>query len=147
MSGLCEIDLHRDTPVEILHSVLLGPIAALTMLALKAIPESEHQFCIARINGLNKDGIFIGKSGSGYVNYVGSLHARDFKALMQIGLIVMRNLLINAGVFGFADQLGKCTKLWMALAKFGNMLYVRRIPGSVDEYCTSASSILPPAQC
>jgi hypothetical protein len=88
------LDPHQDTPVEILHVVLLGFIKYFWRDLIKnQINDEQKQNLIIRLNSLNVSGLGISKlAGETLVNYAGSLTGRDFRAIAQVAPFVIYDL-------------------------------------------------------
>jgi hypothetical protein len=121
--GLQELDVFVDTPVEILHTVLLGPFSDLIGSVNKALSPKQQAECQTALRSLFVDGLDFKVEPNAYVNHSKSLHGRDFKALMQIGYFAYHS---------YID--GPTRDLWKSLSKLCVIVYVREIK-NVDDYC------------
>ncbi|KAJ7607345.1 hypothetical protein FB45DRAFT_764359 [Roridomyces roridus] len=79
------LDPHQDTPVEILHVILLGFVKYFWRDAIARIEKSDKKILIARLSSCNVSGLGISPlAGHTLVNYAGSLTGRDFRAIVQV---------------------------------------------------------------
>ena len=80
LSGL---DVHKDTPVETLHTVLLGVIKYTWKSTMDALKTSHNmQMFETRLTSLNEEGLHIQRIRAEYiVGYRGALIGRQFKEL------------------------------------------------------------------
>ena len=89
-----EIDAHQDTPVEVLHTVLLGFTKYFWRDAIARLSAANKALLILRISSLNTTGLgFPRLSGKTYVQFAGSLVGRDFRVIVQIAPFVLYDLL------------------------------------------------------
>ncbi|KAJ3926330.1 MAG: hypothetical protein NXY57DRAFT_979096 [Lentinula lateritia] len=99
------LDPHQDTPVEILHVILLGVVKYYWRDAV-ARTKKDHDLLIGWLSSFNTWGLGISPLlGKTLVNYAGSLTGRDFRAIAQAAPFVLHGLLTD-------DQL----KVWKALS-------------------------------
>ncbi|KAJ3884694.1 hypothetical protein GG344DRAFT_91457 [Lentinula edodes] len=75
------LDPHQDTPVEILHVILLGVVKYYWRDAVARIPKKDQDILV----GMG----FSPLAGKTLVNYAGSLTGRDFRALVQAAPFVL----------------------------------------------------------
>ncbi|KAF7357585.1 hypothetical protein MSAN_01354900 [Mycena sanguinolenta] len=104
------LDPHQDTPVEILHVVLLGFVKYfwrdLIQLQLKN-KDDKKELLITRLNSLDVSGLGISPlAGRTLVKYSGSLTGRDFRAIAQVAPFVIYDLVSC-----------ECFETWQALSK------------------------------
>lgn len=97
-SGLCMphtgVDIHQDTPTEILHTILLGVVkyfwGQTVFLLDKNKKFSEFQ---ARLNSVTQDGLNIPKINADYMcKYRGGLIGKHFKTISQIMAFAVHDL-------------------------------------------------------
>ncbi|KAL7746083.1 hypothetical protein RI367_008606 [Sorochytrium milnesiophthora] len=81
--ALRSFDAHVDTPVEVLHTVLLGPVKYVLQTLVKSITIEQKSTLRRRFNVLNADGFLRNISGRALV-YHGFLVGRDFKDFVQV---------------------------------------------------------------
>lgn len=133
VSGL---DAHADTPVKILHVVLLGFIKYFwrdvirNQLGDKAANKAK---LIARLNSLDVSGLNISPvAGRTLVNYSGSLVGLDFCVIAQVAPFVLYDLVDPA-----------CYDAWVALSKLVPLIWQAEI-GNIEAYTVSRQ---PPFHC
>ena len=93
-SCLLGLDPHQDTPVEILHVILLGFVKYLWRDAIGRLKSREKAVLETRLNGTNVQGL--GGSplaGHTLVTYAGSLTGRDFRMIVQVAPFVLIDLI------------------------------------------------------
>jgi hypothetical protein len=91
-----EIDPHQDTPVEILHVVLLGFVKYFWRDAVDRLSDEQKAILRVRLTCLDLSGLDPSISslrGSTLVQYAGSLVGRDFKILEQVAIFALYDLL------------------------------------------------------
>jgi hypothetical protein len=109
---LLGLDPHTDTPVEILHVILLGFVKyfwrdVVQNQIKKGSPNRE--ILITRLSSLDVSGLGSGLlsrlAGQTLVQYAGSLTGRDFRAIAQVAPFVLYDLVSQP-----------CYKTWVALS-------------------------------
>jgi len=101
ISYLCQgLDPHQDTPVEILHVVLLGFVKYFWRdLIQNQINDDQKRLLSVRLNSIDVNGLGISRlAGETLVNYAGSLTGRDFRAIAQVAPFVIYDM-VPADVF------------------------------------------------
>ncbi|KAF8180356.1 hypothetical protein BJ912DRAFT_1023704 [Pholiota molesta] len=108
------LDPHQDTPVEVLHVVLLGFIKYFWRdLITNQITDVQKPLLIQRLNSYDVNGLGISQiGGDTLVNYSGSLTGRDFRTISQVAPFVIYDL-VPVGVF----------EAWLSLAKLVPLIY------------------------
>ncbi|KAF9072180.1 hypothetical protein BDP27DRAFT_1217935 [Rhodocollybia butyracea] len=105
------LDPHSDTPVEILHVILLGFVKYLWRDVIenqiKKNPERQKELII-RLSSLDVEGLGLGSklAGSTIVNHYGSLTGSDFRKIAQVAPFILK---------GFVAE--DCFSTWVALSK------------------------------
>ncbi|RDB27987.1 hypothetical protein Hypma_002121 [Hypsizygus marmoreus] len=104
------LDPHHDTPVEILHVILLGFVKYLwrdvVQNQLKK-KQDKKDLLETRLSSLNVSGLGISPlAGHTLVQYSGSLTGRDFRAIAQVAPFVIYDLVSP-----------ECLATWVALSK------------------------------
>ena len=91
------LDPHADTPVEILHTVLLGFVKYFWHDVVHnqlATNPPKKELLKTRLNSLDVSGLQVGQqlSGRTLVQYAGSLTGRDFRIIAQVAPYVLYDL-------------------------------------------------------
>lgn len=90
---IADFDPHCDTPVEILHVILLGFVKYFWRDAIARLKEPEKKVLIARLSSFDVSGLgFPPLSGATLVTYARSLVGRDFRAVVQAAPFVLHGL-------------------------------------------------------
>lgn len=124
---LPDFDIHRNSPVEILHTVLLGVIKYAWGLSCAEMSVSA---CLnvfeARLRSLNVKGLNIDPVRAWYlVQYRGSLIGRNFKTIVQTIAFVLYGLVSD-------DMI----KLWVAAGHMVSLIWYPEIQ-NITIYCVS----------
>ncbi|KAI0723525.1 hypothetical protein C8Q76DRAFT_614464 [Earliella scabrosa] len=125
------LDAHQDTPVEVLHVVLLGFVKYLwrdlvqTKLKNK---DTQKKLLATRLSSVDVTGLGISPLvGHTLVQYAGSLTGRDFRAIAQVAPFVIYDMVSP-----------ECFETWLALSKLVPLIWQPVIHG-VDEYLNTLS--------
>ncbi|KAJ7502333.1 hypothetical protein B0H11DRAFT_1712900, partial [Mycena galericulata] len=115
------LDPHQDTPVEILHVILLGFVKYLwrdlIQVQLKT-KDDKKQLLATRLSSLDVSGLGISPlAGKTLVQYSGSLTGRDFRAIAQVAPFVVYDLVSK-----------ECFETWQALSKLIPLIWQPEIP-------------------
>ncbi|KAJ6543258.1 hypothetical protein DFH09DRAFT_1249389 [Mycena vulgaris] len=110
------LDPHQDTPVEILHVILLGFIKDLwrdlIQVQLKT-KDDKKELLITRLSSLDVSGLGISPlAGRTLVQYSGSLTGRDFRSIAQVAPFVVYDLVSP-----------ECFETWQALSKLVPLIW------------------------
>eukprot|EP00731_Ephydatia_muelleri_P012741 Em0007g51a len=117
------IDLHRCTPVEVLHTLLLGPYKYLFRDSMGRLTTVQRKEIQARISSFSFSG-FDMKLSRNIAKYFKSFVGRDFKILAQLALFVLPPYLTPGE-----------TEVWFALSKVFKFVYCDTfLPEMVDVY-------------
>ncbi|KAJ7603168.1 hypothetical protein DFH06DRAFT_941468, partial [Mycena polygramma] len=107
------LDPHQDTPVEILHVILLGFVKYLwrdvinQLKGTGAVKEAKRELLTTRLSSIDVSGLGISPlAGKTLVQYSGSLTGRDFRAIAQVAPFVLYDLVSK-----------DCLETWQALSK------------------------------
>lgn len=121
------LDPHKDTPVEILHVVLLGFVKYFWRdLVQNQVNDEQKQTLVARLNSLNVHGLGIPKlGGATLVTYAGSLTGRDFRAIAQVAPFVIYDMVP-----------GQVYDAWVALSTLVPLIW-QPVIDNVDKFCVS----------
>lgn len=121
------LDPHRDTPVEILHVVLLGFVKYLwrDLVQNQLNNKDEKKNLLAtRLSSFDVSGLGISPlAGQTLVQYSGSLTGRDFRALAQAAPFVAYDLVSK-----------DCLDTWVTLSKLIPLIWQPEIE-DVDAHC------------
>ncbi|KIJ40620.1 hypothetical protein M422DRAFT_256592 [Sphaerobolus stellatus SS14] len=102
-----DLDPHADTPVEILHVILLGFVKYFWCDAVSRCKDKDKAVLMARLASASVEGLGIPPlAGKTLVTYAGSLTGRDFRALAQIAPFCLHDLVPEA-----------CVETWLALSR------------------------------
>ena len=119
---------HSDTPVEILHGILLGVVKYFWRASI--IELSQHQQAILKmqLSSLDISGIdpSVGAlNGDTLVQHAGSLVGRDFRIIAQVAIFVLYDLLPS-----------KMLNAWAALGALMPLVWMPKISNK-QEYFVS----------
>ncbi|EIW60460.1 uncharacterized protein TRAVEDRAFT_120336, partial [Trametes versicolor FP-101664 SS1] len=104
-----DFDPHTDTPVEILHVILLGFVKYLWRDTVSRLKDPAKQTLVARLSSFDVSGLGLAPLlGTTLVTYAKSLVGRDFRAVAQVAPFVLHDLP------GIPDEL---QRVWVALAQ------------------------------
>ncbi|KAJ7640099.1 hypothetical protein DFH06DRAFT_1271580 [Mycena polygramma] len=130
-----DFDANSDTPVEILHVVLLGVVKywwrdAVSRQNSKGKEELKARLSSVDVAGLNTPPI----RGNTYVQYAGSLVGRDFRVILQVALVVLHGLIPQTHYDG-----------WVALCKLAPLMFqpaIEDVPTYLNELADAVSDFL-----
>ncbi|KAI0670253.1 hypothetical protein C8Q78DRAFT_975449 [Trametes maxima] len=110
------LDAHQDTPVEILHVVLLGFVKYfwrdLVQGQLKN-KDKEKELLITRLSSLDVSGLGLSPlAGRTLVQYAGSLTGRDFRAISQVAPFVIYDMVSP-----------ECYEAWASLSRLVPLIW------------------------
>ncbi|KAI0628275.1 hypothetical protein C8Q77DRAFT_1068295 [Trametes polyzona] len=115
-----ELDAHQDTPVEVLHVVLLGFVKYFWRDLVQGQLKNKataKELLITRLSSLDVSGLGISPlSGKTLVQYAGSLTGRDFRAIAQVAPFVIHDMVSQ-----------DCYDAWVALSRLVPLIYQPRI--------------------
>ncbi|VDC01359.1 unnamed protein product [Peniophora sp. CBMAI 1063] len=102
-----DLDPHKDTPVEILHVVLLGYVKYFWRDIISRLNADEKILLATRLSSFDVSGLGLSPLvGTTLVQYAGSLTGRDFRALAQAAPFVLYDLTSD-----------ECYDAWVALCR------------------------------
>ena len=127
------VDPHADTPVEILHTVLLGFVKYFGCDVVHNQLRSnvpKRELLKMRLNSLNVSGLQIEQqlSGRTLVQYAGSLTGWDFHIIAQIAPYALYDLVPRV-----------CFDMWVSLCNLVPLLWQPMI-ANIDEFTVSHSN-------
>ncbi|KAI0639400.1 hypothetical protein C8Q77DRAFT_1223885, partial [Trametes polyzona] len=140
-----DFDPHTDTPVEILHVVLLGFIKYFWRDTISRLKEPAKATLIARLSSFDVAGLGIAPLlGATLVNYAKSLVGRDFRAIAQAAPFVLHNL------DGIPDELHR---VWVALGYLVPLIWqpeiddlpihTKRLEDAINHFLNSTCNLTP----
>ena len=116
-------DVHQDTPVETLHTYLLGVVKYIWEQTIFNLKDHELKIVIARLNSFQEAGLNIPKINAEYmIRYYRSLLGKHFKALVQVMVFVVHDLVSET-----------LLKAWERLGDIGILLWQTSI-SNIDTY-------------
>ncbi|KAJ6477086.1 hypothetical protein C8R47DRAFT_985022, partial [Mycena vitilis] len=126
---LDDFDPNTDSPVEILHVVLLGFVKYFWRDAVSRQKPEGKEILKARINSFDTSGLGLAKArGNTLVQYAGSLTGRDFRLIVQMAPAVLYGLIPD-----------KAYEAWLALCRLAPLIFQPEIT-DLTSYLVSTSS-------
>ncbi|KAL1711382.1 hypothetical protein EV715DRAFT_215384, partial [Schizophyllum commune] len=122
---LKELDGHADTPVEILHVILLGIVKYFWRdIIVHRLSNAKKEILKARLESFDVRGLGLSPlSGDALVDHAGSLVSGDFRAIVQVAPFVLHDLGIDEDIL----------RVWMALGRVVPLVWQPEID-HMDEY-------------
>ncbi|THH28853.1 hypothetical protein EUX98_g5331 [Antrodiella citrinella] len=130
------LDPHTDTPVEVLHVVLLGFVKYFWRDAIQIQLKNNDtlkELLITRLNSLNTSGLpGLAKTLAGrtLVQYSGSLTGRDFRIIAQVAPFVLYDLVSP-----------KCYDAWLSLSALVPLIWQPEIRDIDAHLCKLSTAI------
>ncbi|KAI0043569.1 hypothetical protein FA95DRAFT_1460450, partial [Auriscalpium vulgare] len=125
------LDPHTDTPVEILHVVLLGFVKYFWRDAIARVNDDQKAVLITRLNSFDVSGLGMAPlAGQTLVQYAGSLTGRDFRAISQAAPFVLYDLVPQ-----------ECFETWLALCKLIPLIWQPHIT-DLDAHITNMQAAI-----
>ncbi|KAI5990253.1 hypothetical protein EDD15DRAFT_2453804 [Pisolithus albus] len=125
------LDPHQDTPVEVLHVILLGFIKYFWRDAISRMNDAQKDELQVRLSSLNVSGLGIPPlAGQTLVQYAGSLTGRDFRAISQAAPFVLHDLVPP-----------ECFEAFLALSSLVPLVWQPCI-ANVDEHLTTLQAAI-----
>ncbi|KAH8107680.1 hypothetical protein BXZ70DRAFT_884608 [Cristinia sonorae] len=126
------INVHRDTPVEILHTVLLGTDKYAWLRTHFNWTKEQESLFAQRLHATSVDGLSLNPIRGKYLmQYKNALVGKHFKALQQISVFHIHGLL--------EDRL--LLDLWKATGELGALLWYHEI-NDVEQYLSDLEVLL-----
>lgn len=125
------VDIHLDTPTEILHTILLGVVKYFWGQTIWIIKEA-HRLDIfqARLSSLNTEGLNIPNISAEYMcKYSGGLIGKHFKTIAQVMVHVVWDLVPQ-----------EVLQAWQTIGTLVVLLWHTEID-DINDYCVSARTI------
>ncbi|KAJ7252875.1 hypothetical protein C8J57DRAFT_1660976 [Mycena rebaudengoi] len=134
-----DFDPNSDSPVEILHVVLLGFVKYFWRDAVSRQDKDGKEILKARINSFDTSALGLAKArGNTFVQYAGSLTGRDFRLILQLAPAVLYGLIPD-----------KAYEAWLALCRLAPMVfqpeitdlssYLDRLQRAVDDFLAATA--------
>ncbi|KAI0375816.1 hypothetical protein BV20DRAFT_18264 [Pilatotrama ljubarskyi] len=138
-------DPHADTPVEILHVILLGFVKYLWRDTVSRLKEPQRNLLVTRLSSFDVSGLGVPPlAGSTLVTYARSLVGRDFRAIAQAAPFVLH------GLPGIPDEL---QHVWVALSRLIPLVwqpeikdisaYMNSLTGAIDHFLNATCALTP----
>ncbi|KAG1773421.1 hypothetical protein EDD22DRAFT_998993 [Suillus occidentalis] len=127
------IDPHTNTPVEILHTVLLGFVKYFWRDVVSVRIGKDKLKCElleTRLSSVDVSGLGLHLNGHTLVQYAGSLVGRDFRAIAQVAPFVLHDLVPK-----------ECYDTWIALSNLIPLIWQPEIENSTEHLCNLTTSI------
>ncbi|KAH7879373.1 hypothetical protein F5879DRAFT_771436, partial [Lentinula edodes] len=100
------LDPHRDTPVEILHVILLGYLKYFWRDAISRLSEPKKEILVNHLCSIDVSSMGLSQlAGETLVKYARSLTGRDFRAIAQVAPFVLYDLVPK-----------ECYDAWLSLS-------------------------------
>ncbi|KAJ7702836.1 hypothetical protein B0H17DRAFT_1157414 [Mycena rosella] len=111
--SILDFDANSDSPVEILHVVLLGVVKYWWRDAVSRQTSKGKDELRTRLSSIDIAGLDCSRlRGNMYVQYAGSLVGRDFRVILQVAPVVLHGLIPTAHYNG-----------WVALCKLAPLMF------------------------
>ncbi|KAG1749271.1 hypothetical protein EDB19DRAFT_1629684 [Suillus lakei] len=127
------IDPHTNTPVEILHTVLLGFVKYFwrDVVSVRIGKDKlKRELLETRLSSVDVSGLGLHLNGHTLVQYAGSLVGRDFRAIAQVAPFVLHDLVPK-----------ECYDTWIALSNLIPLIWQPEIENSTEHLCNLTTSI------
>lgn len=122
-----DFDAHADSPIEILHVVLLGVVKYFWRDACARQTPDGKEVLKARLTSMNVDGLGISPiRGHTLVYYAKSLVGRDFRIVLQVAPAVLHGMIPDAAY-----------EAWLALGRLAPLIF----QNSIDDLPTYIVSL------
>ncbi|KAJ3835357.1 hypothetical protein F5878DRAFT_628111 [Lentinula raphanica] len=118
-----DFDPHRDTPVEILHVVLLGFVKYYWRDAISRLSDEQKKVLTHRLSSMDVSGLgFSPLKGETLVQFAGSLTGSNFRAIAQVAPFVLYDLIPKP-----------CFEAWLALSALIPLVW-QPVIADIEEY-------------
>ncbi|KAJ3560563.1 hypothetical protein NP233_g10753 [Leucocoprinus birnbaumii] len=104
-------DIARDTPVELLHTALLGVVKYLWHLTHTSFNTENKRIYATRLQATNRDGLSVESFQASYmIQYANSLIGRQLKVLSQVNIFYVYDL-VDPPTLAFTQAVGELAAL------------------------------------
>ncbi|KAJ3765415.1 hypothetical protein FB446DRAFT_795072 [Lentinula raphanica] len=140
---ISNFDPHRDTPVEILHVVLLGFVKYYWRDAISRLSDEQKKVLTHCLSSMDVSGLgFSPLKGETLVQFAGSLTGSNFRAIAQVAPFVLYDLVPKP-----------CFEAWLALSALVPLVwqpviidieeYLPVLQAAIDRFLNSAAEWTP----
>ncbi|KAH8926428.1 hypothetical protein BT69DRAFT_1348041 [Atractiella rhizophila] len=140
---LVGLNIHQDTPFEILHGVLLGFVKYLWRDIIGRLSNEQKTKVAQRLSACDTSGLDFGDvNGDSLIQFARSLVGKDFKIIMQIGLFALHDCLdpFQLDVWRTLTQLGRL--LWRPVIH-NLQVYCDHLKRIIDHFLNSVALLNP----
>ncbi|KAJ3244016.1 hypothetical protein HDU78_011593 [Chytriomyces hyalinus] len=109
-------ELPVDTPIEILHCILLGILKYLMQATIDGLSERKKQDLKAYLEGVKQDGLLGKIHAHSLVHHVKSLNGKDFHLFVQVAPFALPNVVTK-----------ELLEAWVSLSHLAAHLYMSHI--------------------
>ncbi|KAJ7348328.1 hypothetical protein DFH08DRAFT_1000016 [Mycena albidolilacea] len=132
-------DANRDTPVEILHVVLLDVVKywwrdAVSRQNSKGKEELKARLSSVDVAGLNTPPI----RGNTYVQYAGSVVGRDFRVILQVALVVLYGVIPQTHYDGWVTLCNLAPLMFLPVIEH-LPTYIERLKNAVFDFLAATA--------
>ncbi|EFP86454.2 uncharacterized protein PGTG_12410 [Puccinia graminis f. sp. tritici CRL 75-36-700-3] len=122
-------DMVMDTPVEILHGLLLGPVKYLFQDFMKGLDEDQQKELLALWNSFNTDSLNIPSiRPTSMVQYSSSLIGKDFRIILQAAPFIFFQFMTPSDI-----------NIWSSLCHLGSLIFQTHIE-DMETYISDLSN-------
>ncbi|KAG8795703.1 hypothetical protein FRC12_010940 [Ceratobasidium sp. 428] len=138
------VDIHRDTPTEILHTVLLGVVKYYWGQSVFVLDKAKKILVLeCRLASANTAGLNLPKLSASYMcQYRGSLIGKHFKAIVQLMPFLCYDIL-PAGILTAWLLLGRLTSLLWYIEIRDTPLYLQELQSVIDDFLLATAEGSP----
>lgn len=134
-----EFDPTQDTPIELLHTILLGPVKYIWHFSHSDWSNDEKLRFSHRLQATDTNALNVHAIRSKYImQYAGSLIGRQLKTIIQTGVFHVHDLLDDDTPS--SSKYDPRFKVWKALGQLSALLWMPEI-NDMDYYCVSRHCI------
>ncbi|KIJ57791.1 hypothetical protein HYDPIDRAFT_103839, partial [Hydnomerulius pinastri MD-312] len=137
------LDPHKDTPVEILHVILLGFVKYFWRDVISRLNDTQKSCLVTRLNSFQVSGLAVSPlAGQTLVQYAGSLTGRDFRVISQVAPFILYDLVPK-----------ECYESWLSLSALVPLVWqpgtdhldvhLNEIQQSIDHFLTCTARWTP----